>query len=265
MSWTRTSRGELFYTDTEVGSAAVLLVHGWGGNSQEWCPVMARLAPAFRVIAVDLAGHGHSRPASAAPRELAADLAEVLDLLRVSGVIAVGHSMGGQVVTALAVEHPGAVSALVVIDPAYGASDDEMALAPRRYAAVSRDGWPAALDVLRGAFTDRTPPRVRLFHEREFQALDAGVLASAYAGMYLAPDAFGGRAASERYLGQCAIPTLALMTSPDAAAWIAGHLPGTGSKALIWPGNGHYLHEEQPEQVADTIVTWLENARGGGQ
>jgi pimeloyl-ACP methyl ester carboxylesterase len=263
MSWIRTRRGELFCTDTGVGSAAVLLVHGWGGNSQEWCPVIARLAPAFRVIAVDLAGHGHSSRAPAAPRELAADLTEILDHLDAHGVAAVGHSMGGQVVTALAVEHPGTVSALVVIDPAYGAADDEVALLPSRYAAVARDGWRAALDVLRGAFTARTPARVRLFHEREMQALDTGVLASAYAGMYLAPDAFGVRAATERYLRRCAVPTLALLTSPDVAAWIADHLHGSGSQVLTWPCNGHYLHEEQPEQVADAIAGWLKNAARG--
>jgi pimeloyl-ACP methyl ester carboxylesterase len=263
MSWMRTRRGEVFYTDTRAGAAAVLLVHGWGGNSQEWCPVLATLAPAFRVIAVDLAGHGHSSPAPAAPGELAGDLAEVLDHVGARGVAAVGHSMGGQVVTTLAVEYPGTVSSIVVIDPAYGAADDEMALAPGRYAAVARDGWPAALDILRGAFTARTPARVRLFHEREFQAMDAGVLATAYAGMYLAPGAFGARAATERYLRRCTVPTLALLTSPDVAAWIAGHLHGAGSTALTWPGNGHYLHEEQPEEVADAIVTWLENAAGG--
>ena len=263
MSRVRTRRGELFYTDTGVGSSTVLLVHGWGGNSQEWCPVIARLAPAFRVIAVDLAGHGHSSPARAFPRELAADLSDLLDQAGLQGVTAVGHSMGGQVVTALAVEHPGAVSALVVIDPAYGAAGDEVKQLPQRYEAVARHGWPAALEVLNDAFAIATPARVRVFHEREMQAVTSEALASAYAGMFLAPDAFGARPATERYLRLCTVPTLALITSPDVAAWIAGHLHGAGSEVLTWPDNGHYLHEEQPEQVACAIVNWLKNATGG--
>jgi pimeloyl-ACP methyl ester carboxylesterase len=265
MGRVRTRRGDLFYTDTEAGAPTVLLVHGWGGNSQEWCPLVARLAAAFRVIAVDLAGHGHSSPARAFPRDLAADLVDLLDQAGPQGVIAVGHSMGGQVVTALAVEHPGTVSGLVVIDPAYGAVGDEVEQLPERYAAVARHGWPAALEVLSGAFTAATPTRVRVFHEREMQVVTAEVLASAYAGMYLAPGAFGARPATERYLRRCAIPTLALLTSSDVAGWIGGHLHGAGSEVLTWPGSGHYLHEEQPEQVADVIANWLKNATGGIQ
>jgi pimeloyl-ACP methyl ester carboxylesterase len=261
MSWVRTRRGELFFTDTAAGSPAVLLVHGWGGNSQEWCPVISRLAPAFRVIAVDLAGHGHSSPAPAFPRELAADLAELLARVSAPAVVAVGHSMGGQVVTALAVEHPAVVSALVVIDPAYGAAGDELAELPQRYEAVARHGWVAALGVLRGAFSPTTPARVRVFHEREMQAVASEVLASAYAGMYLAPDAFGARPATEQYLQRCTVPTLALLTDQATGGWLEAHLHGSGSLVRTWPGSGHYLHEEHPEQVADAITDWFREVR----
>jgi pimeloyl-ACP methyl ester carboxylesterase len=37
MAWLTVRGAELFYTDDGGGEPAVLLVHGWGGDSQEWC------------------------------------------------------------------------------------------------------------------------------------------------------------------------------------------------------------------------------------
>jgi pimeloyl-ACP methyl ester carboxylesterase len=76
---------------------------------------------AFAEVAVDLRGHGRS---SAPDRgcgavDLAGAVAAWLRRLSTGPVVAMGHSLGGSVVSALAIEHPDPVRRLVGVDPAY--------------------------------------------------------------------------------------------------------------------------------------------------
>lgn len=112
----------LFYTDEGTGDPAVLLVHGWSCDSHDWSWQIPAFAGRHRVIAADNRGHGRSSvPAGGyTPRQFASDLAGLLKNLDSGPVVAVGHSLGGVIVSALAVEHPELVRAVVVVDPAYG-------------------------------------------------------------------------------------------------------------------------------------------------
>ncbi|MEV0235652.1 alpha/beta hydrolase [Nonomuraea sp. NPDC050786] len=234
----------------------LLLVHGWGGDHRAW---HALDFGARRVIAPDLRGHGRS-PAPAAgyrPADLARDLLPLLD----EPVVAIGHSMGAQVVTALAVEHPELVSALVVIAPAYGADEAEERLIPGRLAALRADGAAAALRQL-----GPLPGPV----EAQLLATPGHVLAECYAGMYTVPGAFGVRRASERYLAGRTCPVLAVHNVPEAAKWEAG-LPGhPRSTTVVWPEAGHFLHLEHPGKFVELVLNSVARlvspgARGPGR
>jgi pimeloyl-ACP methyl ester carboxylesterase len=104
--------------DGPLSAPAVLLVHGLAGSTTWWDPVVAILARNFRVIRVDLRGHGrspslrHGYDTATHARSVAA----ALDRLGVSRVFVVGHSTGGYVVTALAEQRRDMVVALAVID-----------------------------------------------------------------------------------------------------------------------------------------------------
>lgn len=97
---------------------ALLLIHGYAGSTVWWDRLVPRLAANRRVIRVDLLGHGQSAKTAHgyAIAAQANTIASVLSELDVRRVIAVGHSTGGVIATALA-EHPcDAVVALVLID-----------------------------------------------------------------------------------------------------------------------------------------------------
>jgi pimeloyl-ACP methyl ester carboxylesterase len=189
---------------------------------------------------------------------MAADLVGLLGQRGVGPVVAIGHSMGGQVVTALAAEYPARVHAVIVVDPAYGAAGDEVDRIPQRLADLRAAGADAAVRQMAGAFTSETPAWLKTWRVRQMLGAPQHVLAEAYAGMYLDPGAFGVRPASEAYLARVGCPTLALFSTPEPAAWMAAHLHHPLSTVRVWPGAGHYLHEERPDQFVALVDEWLE-------
>ncbi|MFI6159054.1 alpha/beta fold hydrolase [Micromonospora sp. PTRAS2] len=237
----------LHHRDTGAGEPTLLLVHGWGGDLRVWDPIRF---PGHRTVAVDLRGHGRSPapPDGYRPPDLAGDLARLLTRLGIGPVVAVGHSMGAQVVTALAVEHPALVSALVVIDPAYGADDEEAASFHDRLARIRAGGARAALDP-----AVPLPPGV----PEQMLATPGPVLAACYAGLYTDPGAFGHRPATEAYLRRRTQPVLCLRSLAEPARWEAAQPAPPGSRVVVWPGTGHFLHLEHPDRTSRLITDWL--------
>jgi len=232
---------------------AVLAIHGWGDAGPGLEPVLPGLTAIGPTLVPDLPGHGRSARYRAAdgygPRALAAELAELVRARATGPVIAVGHSMGGAVVSALAVERPDLVSAVVVIDPAYGADDAELALVPGRLAALRERGAPAALEV--------TGDSVPAGYRHRLLATDGQVLAGCFAGLYTDPDAFGPREAARRYLAGRRQPVLSLYSTDQAAAWERALPAHPLSEAVVWHGCGHFLHLERPEDFRRLLRQWL--------
>jgi pimeloyl-[acyl-carrier protein] methyl ester esterase len=98
----------------------IVLVHGLGSNASHWLPTARLLARHYRVSLVDLPGHGVTAmpdPFSLERAALGLDLA-----LRDDGdgdpVILVGHSLGGLVAAATALQNPRLVRGLVLVEAA---------------------------------------------------------------------------------------------------------------------------------------------------
>src|SRR5207247_4191804 len=91
---------EINYRESGEGFP-VILIHGYTGNSRNWALTAPALAERFRVISVDLRGHGLSaKPLdeeSYALETMANDVCELLKSLDISECALVGHSMGGMV------------------------------------------------------------------------------------------------------------------------------------------------------------------------
>lgn len=102
----------------EGTGAPIVLIHGFGAALDWWDEIAPALAASNRVIRIDLIGHGGTEaPASGYSIERQASL--VSSVLKTQGVdrfILIGHSMGGEVATALAEANPERVERLVLID-----------------------------------------------------------------------------------------------------------------------------------------------------
>jgi len=95
----------------------VILLHGLFGSARNLGSVQRALAARFRVIAMDLRNHGASPHAAGMDYAVqASDVLETMDALRVGPAAVIGHSMGGKAAMRLALDHPDAVSALIVAD-----------------------------------------------------------------------------------------------------------------------------------------------------
>lgn len=103
----------------ESGSGEpVLLVHGLGSRGSDWQPQVEALAGRYRVIAVDLRGHGDSDvpPGPYSMSQFADDLLAVLDHLALPRVHLVGFSLGGMAALQLALDHPSRLRSLCLVN-----------------------------------------------------------------------------------------------------------------------------------------------------
>jgi 3-oxoadipate enol-lactonase len=101
----KVGQNEIAYKVIGEGETIVLL-HGFCGSSSYWDKIIPELSNEFRLLLVDLRGHGQSSTESSpfTIDDLAKDVKEILDSLKLGQVFMFGHSLGGYV-TLSVVEH----------------------------------------------------------------------------------------------------------------------------------------------------------------
>ena len=105
------------YADRGFGDSVVLLLHGFGGDLDNWMFNLDSLAEKHRLLALDLPGHGQSVKTNVDPSlsGMATFVRKFLDVLSVSSLHVVGHSMGGAIAMQLASDSPETVKSLGLI------------------------------------------------------------------------------------------------------------------------------------------------------
>lgn len=110
------------------GGRGLVFVHGGGANAHWWTHVAAHFAADFRVLAVDLSGHGDSEHRDAYRFEDWTD--EVIAVAEAGGIVGrpvvVGHSMGGFVTIATAALHPDRLTGVIICDSPVTEPDPEI-------------------------------------------------------------------------------------------------------------------------------------------
>lgn len=127
----------------EAKASTVVLVHGNGAHARWWDPVVPWLVPGWRVVALDLRGHGESdwaEPPRYRLMDYVDDVIAVLDALAPGAVPIIGHSMGGRVGVQLAATSPERVQALALLDTRLDPVDPRLARQWRGHMAGRREG-----------------------------------------------------------------------------------------------------------------------------
>lgn len=108
----------LSYLDSEKGDTTLLFIHGAFISKEYWNNQLSYFSQRYRVVAIDLAGHGkssHNRT-DWTVQNYGKDISEFIKELSLENIIIVGHSFGADVMLEIVRSIPSSIKGLVDID-----------------------------------------------------------------------------------------------------------------------------------------------------
>jgi pimeloyl-ACP methyl ester carboxylesterase len=234
------------------GRTTLVFVHGWTCDSSSWAGQVPALAKKYRVLTLDLPGHGRS----GAPKDgkFSMDLfARAVEAVRAEAgadkIVLVGHSMGAPVIRQYARLYPQRVAALVAVDGPLDMRQFPAEFKPPPLAGP--EGLKAREGLIRSMFTPQTP---------------ADVQQKVLAMMLKAPEATAIGA-----MGSMMDPSLRkadVTPMPALAVWAGTNqqLPNVEEARKALPkfeqtqiaGTGHFLMMEKPDEFNRVLTAFVD-------
>jgi len=261
--------GKIHYRDEgNKDGPAILLIHGSNSMLQTWEPLVALLGDKYRLISLDLYGHGLTGPNPTGAYDADTNIAaavKVLDTVGVDKTYWVGNSMGGWLTWRAGLSVPERVSGLVLID----ASGAQVEQKGKPYL-----GARLAQSWIGEKLLPEITPRFLVKSSLEESVAQPERLTEALVDRYWELLRFpGNRQASvdraktprepEKWteVGALKMPVLLLWGEQDKviplshARAFAAAIPA--SKLITYADVGHLPMEETPKQVARDIDAWI--------
>jgi pimeloyl-ACP methyl ester carboxylesterase len=255
--------------DVRQDEPPIVVIHGAGCNLEDMRLAFGeRLATRHRVILIDRAGLGYSarKGRGSAPSYQAAMLDKVLDRLGVARAIVVGHSWGGTLAAAFALDHPPRVAGLVLLAPPLYPRLGALTLLYAVFAAPIV-GWlyartlamplglPFIGPALGSAFLPQWPPR---FYLKRSAALLLLRPPTFLANARDIADLENNLAAQSARYGQLLTPSVIMAGNRDMIVPLKRHALKFANavpraKLVVLPGIGHMLHHAAAERVIAEI------------
>lgn len=252
------------YYELNGAGAPLILISGLGYSLWQWHKMVPFLAEHFQVITFDNRGVGQSdKPAGPySAQMLAADTVGLLNALEIEKAIVMGHSMGGFIAQAMALDFPHKVEELILCSTNFGGP---------RHVPVTAEAMKVLTDVSSDPLTrfknglavstapgwaERNPWMIQQWIEwRVANPIEpVSYQAQLAIGLALLPET----AAFEDQLSRINIPTLILfgahdkVVPPANASLLAEKI--AGSKVVIFPDAGHFFPIEIPEAASRAII-----------
>ena len=246
---------KIHYTaDGPVTGTAIVQIHGWTCNATFFRLQTAAFAKQYRVIGIDLPGHGRSD----APRDVSYTIEHFADavtaVMKHAGVektVLIGHSMGVPVAVKAAQENPSIAIGIVAIDgPVWSTPRKPQAPLSPWMRDLERNYRAVAAKYIETMFVFATPIFVKAEIRRK---------------MLLTPKHVGFNAMvvmgeSDVYLrGKAKVPVLAVM-----AGWRANDDRRTAHQEAFpnlryeaWDEAGHFLMMEQPDRFNKLVLDFI--------
>lgn len=258
------------------GPLGFIFLHGGGAGQRDWSEQMRHLGAGFRVVSLDLPGHGgSSTPANASIGYLGAVAVEIKKRFGLARNILVGHSMGCWVALESYRRDPNGIAGIVLIECSRLTRDDA-----QREALQSRirsDGGKASLRrSYAHMFLPDTDPRLVAFFLARVEAASDTFIRDIILSTI---DWDATHMAST--LSSLRVPLLILqsmtanddlrrhsLSEPEQSPWIAfarAHAPEVD--VHIIPHAGHFPHVDQPAAVSAALERFahqLTRENGGG-
>ncbi|MFP6561828.1 alpha/beta fold hydrolase [Paraburkholderia sp. B3] len=245
------------YLEQGTGEPLVL-IHGVGMQALAWYPQIDELASGFRVISVDMPGHGKSGAleANAGLQQFVAWAIEFIEALDLGPVNLAGHSMGSLIAAGVAVTRPDLVQRVAVLNGVYRRTEEA------REAVLQRAAE------LRSGTIDIDTPLKRWFNAEEAQQAAAQKVESWLKSVDLAgyATAYTAFAKGDEIYADgwhtIACPALVLTGSddPNSTPEMARQMAAAASNgtAVVIENERHMANLTAPHEVNLALRAWLQ-------
>lgn len=246
----------------------VVFVHGFATSGHLWRDVVSLMPAGRRLVVFDLLGHGRSDPPGRRPLGLGAHaerLVALLDALGITSACIVGHGVGGGVAQALALRQPARVSRLALVaSVAFDRWTSRDVRIARATLPIMRHLPPAwLLSMVRAELERGYADPVRATHaiDRYARPFATEPGRDALVRHIAALDTRESSALGTR-LGELAIPVRVIWGAQDPflplplGQRLADAIPGATLDVI--PDARHFLPEDAPRQVADSLTALLD-------
>ena len=250
---------ELNYRLQGEGSRSLVCIHGVGSSLEAWEGVAAKLSDTFRILTLDLRGHGRSSLIKGRYEidDFVGDVLALADHVGFEQFDLAGFSLGGLIAQRLALTHGARLRKLVLLATVAGRTPEERERVAARLAALQAGDRGSHYDAslsrwLTEGFQARHPELVERMRQRNAEN-DPDCYAAAY--RVLAQTDFGG------LIDQIGVPTLIATgdedqgSNPRMAHFMHERIPG--SQLEILPGLRHSILIEAPDLVATLMRGFL--------
>lgn len=259
----------------EEDKPVILALHGWLDNAMSFAPLAPYLSD-YRVIALELPGHGHSDHLPPGQSYHFIDsvrlVCQVLDALQLKSVLMMGHSLGGAIATILAGTYPERIKKLILLDsfgPLVTSVEDTPALLRthiEHWQALSSKKMPVYPDVRKAAVArvvvgDLSFELALLLAQRGTHQVPGGVTWRTDPRLRMHSAFRLSEAHARAFLAGITAPTLVILAEQGLdfirAAFESRRDCVKHVQTLDLPG-GHHVHMEQPEAAAKAIVEFIQ-------
>ena len=250
------------YLDSEGAGEPLLLIHGFGGDKDNWTRIARHLRQHYRVIALDLPGYGDSDSPMDAAYGIGAQTERVHAFVQAVGLTRIhigGNSMGGNIAAHYAIAHPNAVGSLWLVANS-GVASAPVSELRRRIADTGENalvvGTPEQFRDMLKMVMSKPPP----LPEPVVEVMAAKAIAARPLRERQFADLTAENAALEPIIVGLPIPTHVLWGEQDrllhvgAVNILMGLLP-QASKTVM-PGIGHVPMIEAPRAVAEDYLAF---------
>jgi pimeloyl-ACP methyl ester carboxylesterase len=255
---------DLHVEDTGSGMP-IVMSHSFLCSGDMWASQVAALSPHYRVINIDLPGHGRSAHVTAplTVNDMGDQILAVLDHLGIERAVWAGLSIGGMIALPTALRHPERVSGLILLDSHAGA---ESLYKKFKYGAMSviaglvgvRPLLPSIVPLMFGATARRDNPALVAEWRGRFAELHVPSVLKVL-------DALVKRPSVVPRLSEITAPALVMVGDEDTtlplpdAQEIADGLPNATLVRI--PNAGHLSTLEQPDFVNAEMLKFLEGLK----